>query len=241
MDDKTAQILFRFFNEIGIIEQLSRAQLEARLPDGMIAPHFAVLNHLTRVRDGQTPLALARAFQVPKTTMTHTLKGLEQHRLVEMRPNPEDGRSKRVWLTDQGRQYFAWRGKSRFQKLLIREGIEHVVSRAHHPQTLGKCERLWKTVGDELWYRARPQDLDEARRRLGHFFDHYNHFRPHQGIDGLVPADRFFGSAGELRESLAHVAAVMKATDLPCMLYNNPPAYGFDADNLGDDDGTNGW
>jgi transposase InsO family protein len=80
-------------------------------------------------------------------------------------------------LTDQGRQYFAWRGKSRFQKLLIREGIEHVVSRAHHPQTLGKCERLWKTVGDELWYRARPQDLDEARRRLGHFFDHYNHFR----------------------------------------------------------------
>ena len=105
-------------------------------------------------------------------------------------------------LTDQGRQYFAWRGKSAFQKLLIKEGIAHVVSRAHHPETLGKCERLWKTVGDEFWDRASPQDLDDARRRLAHFFRHYNHFRPHQGIGGLVPADRFFGAESAVRETL---------------------------------------
>ena len=105
-------------------------------------------------------------------------------------------------LTDQGRQYFAWRGKSAFQKLLAKEGIGHVVSRAHHPQTLGKCERLWKTVGDEFWDRAKPQDLAEAQARLAHFFAHYNHFRPHQGIDGAVPADRFFGADRVLRETL---------------------------------------
>jgi len=105
-------------------------------------------------------------------------------------------------LTDQGRQYFAWRGKSAFQRLLDREGIAHVVSRTHHPQTLGKCERLWKTVGHELWERTRPQDLAEARERLGHFFAHYNHFRPHQGIGGAVPADRFFGAESALRRGL---------------------------------------
>jgi 4-hydroxy-tetrahydrodipicolinate synthase len=33
---------------------------------------------------------------------------------------------------------------------------------------------------------------------------------------------------GPLRETLAHVAAVLRATALPCMLYNNPPAYGAD-------------
>ncbi len=33
---------------------------------------------------------------------------------------------------------------------------------------------------------------------------------------------------GELREHVAHVAAVLAATGLPCMLYNNPPAYGVD-------------
>ncbi len=104
MHDPTPAVFFEVFNEIGIIEQLSRAILEARLPHGLIAPHFTVLNHLVRVADGRTPIDMARAFQVPKTSMTHTLKGLEAHGLVDLRPNAEDGRSKRVWLTEKGRQ-----------------------------------------------------------------------------------------------------------------------------------------
>ncbi len=108
-------------------------------------------------------------------------------------------------LSDQGRQYFAWRGKSRFQKLLAKEGVQHVVSRTHHPQTLGKCERLWKTIFEEFWERAKPTDLTDARERLGHFIGHYNHFRPHQGIEGAVPADRFFGAETSLRETLEKV------------------------------------
>lgn len=98
-------LYFAFFNEIGIIAQLSRAAFEARLPDGITLPHFSVLNHLIRVADGRTPLEIARAFQVPKTSMTNTLAGLEARGLVETRPNPRDGRSKRVWLTDKGRSF----------------------------------------------------------------------------------------------------------------------------------------
>lgn len=105
-------------------------------------------------------------------------------------------------LTDQGRQYFAWRGKSDFQRILDREGIKHVVSRSHHPQTLGKCERFWETVGQEFWERVKPQDLSDAKERFAHFINHYNHFRPHQGIDGLAPADRFFGLEDEVRTAL---------------------------------------
>jgi len=111
------------------------------------------------------------------------------------------GKPKEV-LTDQGRQYFAWRGKSDFQKLLIREGIQHVVARTHHPQTVGKTERFWATVGEEFWERIQPQDLTEAKERFGHFVAHYNHFRPHQGIDGMVPADRFFGVVNQVREAM---------------------------------------
>lgn len=110
-------------------------------------------------------------------------------------------------LTDQGRQYFAWRGKSAFQRELVRLGIAHVVSRTHHPQTLGKCERLWETVQGELWSRISPRDITEARERLGHFFAHYNHFRPHQGIGGSVPADRFFGAESAVREALERTLA----------------------------------
>lgn len=105
MVDDIDSAFFRLFNEIGILEQLSRAILEARLPDGMLVSHFAVLNHLMRVTDGRTPLELARAFQVAKTTMTHTLAGLDKAGLVDMRPNPDDARSKRVWITEAGRAF----------------------------------------------------------------------------------------------------------------------------------------
>jgi transposase InsO family protein/transposase-like protein len=111
------------------------------------------------------------------------------------------GKPKEV-LTDQGRQYFAWRGKSGFQKLLEKQGIRHVVARSHHPQTVGKCERFWKTVQEEFWSRAQPQELEEARERLTHFIAHFNHHRPHQGIGGLVPADRFFGAQDAVRDEL---------------------------------------
>ncbi len=105
-------------------------------------------------------------------------------------------------LTDQGRQYYAWRGKAAFQRILQQDGIQHVVSRAHHPETLGKCERLWETVDREFWQRRSPEDLDDARERLGHFFAHYNFQRPHQGISGLVPADRFFEASAASREAI---------------------------------------
>ncbi len=105
MPDTTIPRYFQLFNEIAIIEQLARAMFEARLPDGMLVTHFSVLNHLVRVSDGRTPQDLARAFQTPKTSMTHTLAGLERHGLIDMRPNPRDKRSKCVFITDSGRRF----------------------------------------------------------------------------------------------------------------------------------------
>lgn len=98
-----SRLYFRFFNEIGIISHLSSAVLESRLPPGMLAAHFKVLNHLVRVRDGRSPLEMANAFQVPKTTMTHHVKILEGLGYVRQMPNPADGRYKQVWLTPAGR------------------------------------------------------------------------------------------------------------------------------------------
>lgn len=110
-------------------------------------------------------------------------------------------------LTDQGRQYYAWRGKTGFQRRLKQEGIEHVVSRAHHPETLGKVERLWKTIQEELWARVMPRDLEDARARLKQWLDHYNFQRPHQGISGVTPADRYFGAERTVREAVERSVA----------------------------------
>ena len=60
------EIFNAFFLEVGILAQLSRARLSLRLPPGISVSQFSVLNHLVRVRDGGTPLELARAFRFRK-------------------------------------------------------------------------------------------------------------------------------------------------------------------------------
>ena len=105
MNNAPLALSFLLFNEIYKIYQLSSAAMNAKLPDGFLTSHFGVLNHLINVQDGRTPLELARAFEVPKTTMTHTLSGLKKQSLVGFGPHPKDGRSKCVWITDAGRGF----------------------------------------------------------------------------------------------------------------------------------------
>lgn len=105
MQRRDIDSVFAVLNEVGIINQLSRTMMEARMPPGFLISHFSVLNHLIRVGDGRTPLQIAQAFQVPKTTMTHTLTKLDDTGLVDIRPNPDDGRSKQVWITEAGRAF----------------------------------------------------------------------------------------------------------------------------------------
>jgi DNA-binding MarR family transcriptional regulator len=101
--DELMRHYFALLNEIGIIAQLSRATFEAANAGEVTLPQFTVLNHLVRRGDGPSPLDLASAFQVPRASMTNTLQGLERQGLIETRPNPRDGRSKRVCLTPAGR------------------------------------------------------------------------------------------------------------------------------------------
>jgi len=101
-------------------------------------------------------------------------------------------------LSDNGRQFVAWRGKTAFQKLLVRQGIGHVRSAPHHPMTLGKIERFWKTIWTEFLSDAVFASFADATQRLAHWIAYYNHQRPHQGIDGACPADRFYGLADDV-------------------------------------------
>ena len=95
-------------------------------------------------------------------------------------------------LTDNGRQYASWHGKTKLQQELARNRIQHIRSSPHHPQTLGKIERFWKTIWEEFIRRARFTTFEEARERVRWWVQYYNHRRPHQALDGLCPADRFY-------------------------------------------------
>lgn len=95
----------RFFTEVGIIQQLISTKLEALLPGRMSSTQFGILGHLSRCPDGETPLQLSKAFQVPKTSMTHMLSVLQKLEFVTIEPHPEDGRSKVARATKKGQLF----------------------------------------------------------------------------------------------------------------------------------------
>ena len=111
-------------------------------------------------------------------------------------------------LTDNGSQYVTWRGTSAFRREMDKRGIKHIVAKPQRPQTLGKIERFWGTLWRDCLETSVFVDLEDARRRIGHFIDYYNFQRPHQGIEGLVPADRFFGAASDVLKTLKQRVAV---------------------------------
>jgi len=105
-------------------------------------------------------------------------------------------------LTDRGPQYMNWRGKSRFAAELTKDRVAHLVSRPQHPMTLGKVERFWATMWQEFLVRAQFDSFESARDRLKLWVKYYNHRRPHQGIGGLCPADRFFEIQAEVKKTI---------------------------------------
>ncbi len=103
MNDRMAA-LSSLFREIGIISQLSSSRFERALPHGLTVAQFSLLGNLIRLGDDKSPARLALAFQVTKAAMTNTIGKLEGKGFVRVIADPDDGRAKRVQLTDKGRR-----------------------------------------------------------------------------------------------------------------------------------------
>lgn len=105
----------------------------------------------------------------------------------------------RKLLTDQGRGFYTWSmERTAFQHYLDEMKIEHIVSDPHSPETCGKVERLIQTIKKELLHKVRFCGYEEARLGIDAFIRSYNFERPHQGIGGGLPSDRFYGVTGEV-------------------------------------------
>jgi transposase InsO family protein len=103
-------------------------------------------------------------------------------------------------LTDNGRQYTSWRGQAQFEKEMVRMQIKHIRSQPHHPQTQGKIERFWKTIKEEFFSRTLFDGFEDMQNRTRLWIQYYNFKRPHQGIGGLCPADRFYEVSHDVRQ-----------------------------------------
>lgn len=102
-------------------------------------------------------------------------------------------------LTDQGSGFYSWsREQTQFQAYLDDQRIEHVVAAPHSPQCQGKVERLIQTIRRELLTKVKFSGYADAKEQIQRFVEAYNFERPHQGIGGKRPADRFHGVVNEL-------------------------------------------
>lgn len=54
-------------------------------------------------------------------------------------------------------------------------------------------ERLWRTVKYDDVFLNSYQNLEETAQGLTHYFNFYNHERPHQAIDNRTPDQLYFG------------------------------------------------
>jgi transposase InsO family protein len=81
-----------------------------------------------------------------------------------------------------------------FERKLAEVGVELINAAPAHPQTLGKLERLHRTLKEWLADEGPAADLEQLQRLLDRFRSHYNQERPHQGIGDATPAERYFGN-----------------------------------------------
>lgn len=89
-----------------LVNHLARifaAALQARIkPMGLSTGVFPVMLHLWQ-QDGLTQRDLVHRVDVEQATMANTLARMERDGLIIRRPDPQDGRVRRIWLTEQGR------------------------------------------------------------------------------------------------------------------------------------------
>jgi len=110
-------------------------------------------------------------------------------------------------LTDQGSGFYSWsKEQTRFQEYLDDQKIEHIVAEPHNPQSQGKVERLIQTIREELLTKVKFTGFEDAQAQIRSFIDSYNTDRPHQGIQGSRPVDRFHGVAGEVQRAEGQLA-----------------------------------
>jgi hypothetical protein len=68
----------------------------------------------------------------------------------------------------------------------------------HYPQSNGKLERFHKTLKSECIRPQTPLSLEDARRIVSNYVEHYNTVRLHSAIGYVTPADKLAGKENEI-------------------------------------------
>lgn len=92
-------------------------------------------------------------------------------------------------ISDNGPQFLA----RDFKEFVRLAGMTHVRTSPYYPQSNGKIERWHRTIKTDAIRRTPPASLEDARKVVAAFVDHYNNRRLHSAIGFITPADTLRG------------------------------------------------
>jgi putative transposase len=97
-------------------------------------------------------------------------------------------------ISDNGPQFIA----RDFKEFIRISGMTHVRTSPYYPQSNGKIERWHKSLKAECIRPGTPLSLEDARRLIGQYVDHFNTVRLHSAIGYVTPADMLAGRQAEI-------------------------------------------
>lgn len=97
-------------------------------------------------------------------------------------------------ISDNGPQFVA----KDFKEFLRQWQTTHVLTSPHYPQSNGKLERYHRTLKEQAIRPKTPLTLEDARRVVGEFVEHYNTVRLHSALGYVTPQDRLEGRHTEI-------------------------------------------
>jgi putative transposase len=98
-------------------------------------------------------------------------------------------------ISDNGPQFIV----KDFKEFIRVSGMPHVRTSPYYPQSNGKIERWHKSLKGECIRPEAPLSLDDARRLVKGYVEHYNNVRLNSAIGYITPKDILAGRQQEIR------------------------------------------
>lgn len=109
--------------------------------------------------------------------------------LVLQRAREKHPQARPQIISDNGPQFVA----KDFKEFLRLWQTTHVLTSPHYPQSNGKLERYHRTLKEQAIRPKTPLTLEDARRVVGEFVEHYNTVRLHSALGYVTPQARLEG------------------------------------------------
>src|SRR6202142_1931880 len=97
-------------------------------------------------------------------------------------------------ISDNGPQFIA----HDFKEFIRVSGMTHVRTSPHYPQSNGKIERWHKSLKSECIRPGTPLSLEDGRRLIEGYVEHYNNVRLNSATGYITPKDMLAGRQQEI-------------------------------------------